>query len=135
MSAMQDKKFAKLRARLDVADDETLKFFADPDTCFIARTLLQERGVSLPVPKTKKVKHPSKADQWSTASVAALDALNTLEELRSGWADTYNNLSEGLQQGPFGQKCEAMDNLDLQSAIDTVSEAEGMEVPLGFGRD
>lgn len=78
---------------------------------------------------------PSRADRWADACSAARSALEELEEMRSGWADTYDNLNDGLQQTPYGQKLEAMSNLDLESAIDAVSEAEGCEVPLGFGRD
>lgn len=135
MSKLTDKKMAKLRDQLGAADDATLKFFADPDTCFIARTLLSERGVELPKPKQSTPKHPSKSDQWSKASAAALQALQDMEDLRSGWGDTYENMPENLQSSAYGEKLSAMNDLDLESCIDTVQEAADLEVPLGFGRD
>ena len=42
---------------------------------------------------------------------------------------------DNLQVGPFGQKCDEICGIDLESALSTLQEAEGAEVPLGFGRD
>ena len=48
------------------------------------------------------------------------------------WKD---NLPENLQQSPVGEKLEAVCDLDIEGAIEMVSEAEGLDLPLGFGRD
>lgn len=80
-------------------------------------------------------KKESKADRWERLASAAVDALTEMEEMRQEWSDTYENMNEGLQQTPYGQKLEAMSNLDLESAKDTAEEAQSLDVPLGFGRD
>lgn len=85
--------------------------------------------------KQPKPKRESKADRWSRLCGEAKSALEEMEEMRQEWADTFDNMNEGLQQSPYGEKLSAMNDLDLQSAIDTVDEAEGCDVPLGFGRD
>lgn len=80
-------------------------------------------------------RQPSKTTRWYDACRRARAALEELEELREGFGDTYENMTEGLQQTSFGIKCEAMKDFDLQPAIEAIDEAEGLEIPLGFGRD
>jgi hypothetical protein len=82
-----------------------------------------------------KHKRESSPDRWARLCQAAKDALTELNEMREEYADRYDNMNEGLQASAYGQKCEAMQSLDLDSAISAIDEAEGMEVPLGFGRD
>jgi hypothetical protein len=82
-----------------------------------------------------KPKRLTKAQEWAAACTQAVSALETLEGLRSDWADIYENMTDGLKQTPYGLKLEEMSNLDLQSALNTVQEAEGLDTPLGFGRD
>lgn len=134
----EEKKFAELVDRFNGMVNDTLLFFADPDTVVAATLVLTQRGVKVPAPpvqKAKKTKSPPKSQIWSDNCAKAREALEELEGLREEWSDIYDRMSEGLQQGPYGQKCEAMSNLDLASAIEAVDEAEGLEVPLGFGRD
>lgn len=110
-------------------------------------------------------KQPTKAQRWQEAIDAArtaaskaenvqeqlreakqevVDALDALRDMAQEFGEPYDNMSEGLQQTPFGQKCEAMQNLDLDGAdvddeldelVSKIDEAEGAEIPLGFGRD
>lgn len=80
-------------------------------------------------------KKESKADRWARLAQQAEDALTEMEEMRSEWSDTFENMNEGLQSSPYGQKLSAMADLDLESAVSTVQEAGGLDVPLGFGRD
>lgn len=86
-------------------------------------------------PKAKKPKPPTKAQRWADACTRALAALEELEEMRSDWEDTYGNVPDSLQSSPYGEKLSAMADLDIQSALSTVQEAEGLDTPLGFGRD
>jgi len=71
------------------------------------------------------------------------DSLNELAEMAQEFGEPFDNMSEGLQASPFGQKCEAMLGMDLNASSDEeledliakIDEAEGAEIPLGFGRD
>jgi DNA repair exonuclease SbcCD ATPase subunit len=72
-----------------------------------------------------------------------VSALEQLKEMADEFGEPYDNMPDGLQQSPYGQKCEAMQQLDLEASDEDeleeleakVDEAEGAEVPLGFGRD
>jgi hypothetical protein len=64
-----------------------------------------------------------------------MQALEELEDLRSQYEEWYDNLPENLQGSAVGDKLENVVGLDIQGAIDTVSEAESLDLPLGFGRD
>jgi hypothetical protein len=35
----------------------------------------------------------------------------------------------------MGEKLQAIESLDLQTALETVQEAEGLDLPRGFGKD
>lgn len=83
----------------------------------------------------KKVKPESAPARWARLVGVAKDALQELEEMRSDYGDKFDNMNEGLQASAYGQKCQAMQDLDLQSAIDALDEAESTDLPLGFGRD
>ena len=83
---------------------------------------------------------------WAAACSRALAGLEEaragIEDLKSiqeGYEELKDSLTEGLTQTPFGQKLETICDLDLkidlEDAINSVSEAEGAELPLGFGRD
>jgi phage shock protein A len=99
----------------------------------------------------------SRPARWERACAAARDALEktrsayedletAMEELRGlqeEYADWQSNLPENLQQSAIGEKLDAIaglalepnvsDELDqVESAID---EAEGLDLPRGFGRD
>lgn len=111
-----------------------LKLNADSNDTF----LCTPQDDAAPLPKEKKArkpKPPTKAQRWSDAASRAVAALEELEEMRSDWATTYDNMPQSLQSSPYGEKLGAMNDLDIQSALDAAQEAEGMDVPLGFGRD
>lgn len=111
-------------------------------------------------PKVKREKPKSRTQRWHDAiSIAqkALEALRTaaseldsavadLESVREEYADWRDNLPENLQQSSLGEKLDAVADFefaDLVSAINdaadevenTLGEAEGADLPLGFGRD
>lgn len=87
------------------------------------------------VGKKKKPKRPSRTDQWAEACGAAKDGLADLISLQEEYNEWKGNLPENLENSPVGEKLQAIENLDLQSALDTVEEAEGLDLPRGFGRD
>lgn len=80
-------------------------------------------------------KRSSRPARWADACGKAEEALNELEELREEYDEWLSNLPENLQQSELASKLEAVTQLDLQGAIDTVQEAGGVDLPLGFGRD
>ena len=86
-------------------------------------------------PKVKKAKTPSRPDRWAAACSDAITAIEELVELQSEYEDWKDNLPESLQSSPVGEKLEEVCNLDLQSALDTISDAEGADLPRGFGKD
>jgi hypothetical protein len=85
--------------------------------------------------KAKVKKTPSRADRWSDACTRALDGLEDMRGLQEEYEEWRDSLPENLQSSAVGEKLEAVCGLDIQGAIDTVGEAEGLDLPLGFGRD
>lgn len=94
-------------------------------------------------------KNPSRADRWNeaTARVHTLCddlsvALESLRDVQSEYEDWRDNLPENLQSSVLGEKLEAVCDLDIESALDSVKEVEelmdeceGADLPMGFGRD
>jgi hypothetical protein len=82
-------------------------------------------------------------EQVNDAKVEIVDALEVLKEMAEEYGSIYDNMNEGLQQSPYGLKCEAMQQLDLEASsedeldelVSKIDEAENAELPLGFGRD
>lgn len=82
-------------------------------------------------------------EQLNEAKQEIVDALEELKAMAEEYGEKFDNMNEGLQASPYGQKCEAMQQLDLDASSDEeleeliakVDEAEGAEIPLGFGRD
>lgn len=66
-------------------------------------------------------------------------ALEDLEEIRVEYEEWRDNLPESLQSSPTADKLDEVCNLDIESVLGGVEslldEAEGLELPLGFGRD
>ena len=84
----------------------------------------------------------SRPKRWA-AAIAALQALDAseIDELKEAYQEWLDNLPEGLDASPCAEKLEAtvdaaemiVDALaELTSALE---EAEGVDLPLGFGRD
>lgn len=78
----------------------------------------------------------SRPKRWADAAGNAVAALEELQEVWFEYQEMYENIS-GLpaEQTPFGEKVVAVNDLDIESALETAQEAEGMDLPLGFGRD
>jgi len=77
----------------------------------------------------------SRTARWSDACARALSALNELEDIRSEYQDWLDNLPENLQSSTLADKLTTICDLDIEGARSTVEEAEGADMPLGFGRD
>ncbi len=80
-------------------------------------------------------KTQSRAARWVDAASAAEQALQTLVDLQQEFQEWRDNLPENLAAWPVGERLDAVVDLDLQGALDTVSEASGLDLPQGFGRD
>lgn len=78
---------------------------------------------------------PGKTSRWAGACGAvgsALAELQSMQEEYRGWLD---NMPENFQSSATAQKLEGVIDLDIESALAFVEEAEGIDLPLGFGRD
>lgn len=89
----------------------------------------------VPPLKVKREKPKSRSTRWADASVRALEAINELIDLKSEFEDWQSNLPENLANSALGEKLQAVCDIDLDSALSAIEEAEGADLPLGFGRD
>ena len=86
---------------------------------------------------------PSRPDRWyaaaaklQEASSMAADALSELESLQEEYSEWHDNLPDNTRGSATDEKLEAIVNLDLDNPLeDLAGEVEGIECPLGFGRD
>lgn len=78
---------------------------------------------------------PSRATRWGEAASAAKAALDDLKAVQEEYQEWLDNLPENLQSSPVGEKLTAVCELDIEGAQSTAEEAEGIELPLGFGKD
>jgi hypothetical protein len=73
-------------------------------------------------------------------------SLSELNDIRSEYEDWRDNLPENLADSALGEKLNTVVDLDIESAandpldnwqdVETIlDEAEGADLPLGFGRD
>jgi hypothetical protein len=107
--------------------------------------------------RPRKVNTNSRSYRWSAAigqARAAIDAMEAaksdfesawgeIAEIRQEFQDWYDNLGDSLQQGPTGQKLDELLNtvdedapeIDIDAATEAVDNAEGVDLPLGWGRD
>jgi len=89
----------------------------------------------LPAPKAKKDKPLSRAARWAKACAEAISALEELQSLQEEFTNWKDGLPENLQNSTLGEKLETICDLDIEGALSTCQEADGTDVPLGFGRD
>lgn len=83
----------------------------------------------------KKVKPESRAARWSRLAAEASSALEELVDIKGEFEGWKDGLPENLANSSLGEKLSAICDIDLDSALSAAQEAEGAEVPLGFGRD
>lgn len=90
-------------------------------------------------------KQPSRSARWMEAVGEARvnldnlrDCLERLNEIREEYEEWQGNLPENLQSSALGEKLEEVVNLDFDvlSEVETaIDNAEGIDLPQGFGRD
>lgn len=94
------------------------------------------RGPDAPKARPRKVRPKSRVVRWGEAAAAAVAAVEDLKSMQDDdfqpWKD---GLPENLQSSAVGEKLDAVCDLDLDSALSTLQDAEGLDLPLGFGRD
>src|SRR5215831_16798909 len=73
-------------------------------------------------------------------------AFRSLHDVQMEYQDWLDNLPENLQSSALGEKLQAVTEIDIESmaedpmsnweeVVSTLDEAEGVELPQGFGRD
>ena len=77
----------------------------------------------------------SRTQRWQEAASNAVVGLQALIDIQSEYEEWRNNLPDNLQATVLGEKLDTVCDLDLDAAQETVTEAEEMDLPLGFGRD
>lgn len=82
-----------------------------------------------------KVRPKSRPKRWAEACSKAVEALTDLVDIQSEFESWKDNLPENLQQSTLGEKLETLCDIDLSGALEIVNEADGANLPLGFGRD
>jgi len=80
-------------------------------------------------------KQLSRPKRWEDAASRAVGALEELMEIQSEYQDWYDSMPEGLQTSATGEMLSEITYLDLDGAHGTATEAEGIGLPQGFGRD
>jgi predicted metal-dependent hydrolase len=95
--------------------------------------------------------------ELESAAGAFEDAMQALADTKAEYEEWHGNLPESLQSSATGEKLEAIINIDVENAVvclddiqqaieaaveealaeaaDVLDEAEGAELPVGFGRD
>jgi hypothetical protein len=86
-------------------------------------------------PATDKPAAGSRSAQWEAATADAAEALGRLQDLQQAYCEWRDNLPENLQSGILADKLDAVCEIDIDSAVSVIEEAEGLDLPLGFGRD
>jgi hypothetical protein len=129
---------------------------APPAPTPVASPAPMAKPVAKPVAKPKREKPKSRTQRWQDAvsearakfdeAQAALEALQSalgeLQSVKEEYEEWKENLPENLASSALGEKLEAIASLDIDTEatdlndIETViDEAEGLDLPLGFGRD
>ena len=77
----------------------------------------------------------SRPARWSDAASNAITALEEMQEMQFEYQDWLDNLPDNLRESEVAEKLEIITEIDFDSAIETVGEANDADLPLGFGRD
>lgn len=85
--------------------------------------------------KPKKQKPLSRATRWTSAASDAVAALEDLKAVQEEFEEWKDNLPENLQNSALGEKLEEVCGFDIDGALSTAQDAEGADLPQGFGRD
>ena len=116
--------------------EREIELFVDnwtgPQKGSLSKTLpkLQAKLSKLMPPKRR-----SRAVQWQNAASDAQQGIEELMELQADFEAWRDGMPDQLQTGPTFDKLEEVCNLDLQGALDAVTEAADVDLPMGFGQD
>ena len=78
----------------------------------------------------------SRPKRWAAAVEKVRDGLTDLQELKDEYQDWRDGLPENLESSPVAEKLDAIVDSSFVDDIESgADEAEGIELPLGFGRD
>lgn len=80
-------------------------------------------------------KRRGRPGRWDKAASDAVNAVSILKELQEEYQDWLDRLPESLESGTLDDKLQVVCDLDLEGALDTLNEAEAVDLPLGYGRD
>lgn len=90
-------------------------------------------------------KNTSRPARWADATSRARAAFDDLQgafedlaSIREEYEEWRDNLPENMQSGALAEKLDAVVGLDfdvLSEVEGALDEAEGADLPLGFGRD
>jgi Protein of unknown function (DUF3102) len=115
-------------------ENAALRAIAERDEVVTAET--EADDLSEEKSETKKSKKAnSRPARWAAAIASATDAIQELIDIQGEYRDWAENLPENLQDGATAEKLQAIADIDFDGIIDTLSEAESADLPLGFGRD
>lgn len=82
-------------------------------------------------------------DSLTSAATEYDSALEELRDVKQEYEEWKDNLPENLQGGTLAEKLETICDMDMDNSADDaigelenlITEAEGAELPMGFGRD
>jgi|TARA_R100000049_G_C1942874_1_gene87325 hypothetical protein len=81
-------------------------------------------------------KRQSRQDRWNEAINLIEEGLSLLNELKEEYEEWKDNMPEGLESSPLGEKldevCDHQGYDDIETAKDELAD---LELPKGFGRD
>ena len=77
----------------------------------------------------------SRAATWQRLSEEAVERVEHLIDYQQEIQEAKDGQPDNLQDAPFAQRCDAICDIDLEGALNTLQEAESAEMPRGFGRD
>lgn len=72
---------------------------------------------------------PKKQVLWDESVQKATDAIQALIDVQEECQEKLDAMSEKAQEGESGQKLDCICDLDLQGAMDTLSDASTCEIP------
>lgn len=73
---------------------------------------------------------PKIQEQWDQAVAKATDAIQDLIDIQEQCQEKYDEMSEKVQEGERGMALDAVCALDLTGAMDTLSDAAAIQIPL-----
>ena len=78
---------------------------------------------------------PGKTSRWALACGEVSGGLDDLRSIQDEYREWLDNMPENFQASTTAQKLEQVIDLDVESVLLFVDEAESIDLPLGFGRD